>query len=140
MSSEELSGAYKKILETGLFKNIEFIRNGSELLISVEEYPTINEISFEGNKKFTDDRLVSFLTLRPRFALSPNTLDEDLNKIISAYQNIGRISARIQPKVVNLSDNRVNLIFEIYEGKVAEIESINFVGNRAFNDRRLREL
>ena len=99
MSSEELSGAYEKILETGLFKNIEFIRNGSELLISVEEYPTINQISFEGNKKFTDERLASFLTLRPRFALSPKTLNEDLNIIISAYQNIGRIQRAYNQKL-----------------------------------------
>ena len=140
LSLEELNEAYTNILETGLFKKIEFSRNGSALTIFVEEYPTINEISFEGNRRFTDDRLASFLTLKPRYVVTSKSLEKDLDSITYLYKNSGRLSARIQPKLINLSDNRVNLIFEIYEGGIAEIERINFVGNRAFSDRRLRRV
>ena len=140
LSLEELNEGYTNILETGLFKKIEFRREGSALKIFVEEYPTINEISFEGNRRFTDDRLTSFLSLKPRYVVTSKSLEKDLDSIAALYKNSGRLSARIQPKLIKLSDNRVNLIFEIFEGEIAEIERINFVGNRAFSDRRLRRV
>ena len=140
LSSEDLNEAYFNIIETGLFKSVEFNRRGSELTIFVEEHPTVNKISFEGNRRFTDDRLSSLLSLKPRFVVSPKALEKDLNSITSVYKNSGRLSARIQPKFIKLSENRVNLVFEIYEGGIAEIERINFVGNRAFSDRRLRRV
>ena len=59
-------------------------------------------------------------------------LDNDLNSIELKYKNSGRLSTRISPKIIKLSDNRVNVIFEIYEGSTVEVESINFVGNRSF--------
>ena len=110
------------------------------MIITVEEYPTINEISFEGNKKFTDEKLESFLVTQSNFVFSPETLKKDLNALQTVYKNSGRYSAKVQPKIINLSNNRVNLIFEIYEGNVLEIEKINFVGNREYSNRRLRRV
>ena len=140
LSSEDLNSAYTKILNTGLFKNITFKQNGQNLTISVEEYPTVNEVSFEGNRKFTDEKLSSFISSEPNFVFSPDKLENDLSALKTAYRNSGRFLARIQPKVVKLSNNRVNLIFEIFEGNVVEIEKINFVGNREFSNRRLRRV
>ena len=140
LSSEELNIAYKKVLDTGLFKNVVFKQNGKKLIITVAEYPTVNQISFEGNEKFTDEKLASFLITKSNVALSPVSLEKDLTALQAVYKNTGRYSARVQSKVINLSNNRVNLIFEIYEGKVIEIEKINFVGNRNFSDRRLRRV
>jgi len=140
LSSEELNTAYKRILDTGLFSNVAFKQDGRKLIITVEEYPTVNEISFEGNKKFTDEKLASVLETKLNLALTPIRLENDLVKLQAVYKNSGRYSARVQSKVINLSNNRVNLIFEIYEGRVIEIEKINFVGNRQFSDRRLRRV
>ncbi len=140
LSPEDLSSAYTRVLDTGLFKSVAFQQNDRNLIISVEEYPTVNEISFEGNRKFTDEKLSSFLTTEANLAFSPNDLEKDLDALKTAYRNTGRVSARIQPKVVNLTNNRVNLIFEIFEGNVVEIEKINFVGNREFSNRRLRRV
>ena len=61
ISSEDLNDAYKKIIDTGLFKSVKFKQSNQNLIITVEEYPTVNLISFEGNKKFTDEKLSSFL-------------------------------------------------------------------------------
>jgi len=138
ISSEDLNDAYRKIVSTGLFKNVSFKQSNQKLVISVTEYPTVNEISFEGNKKFTDEKLSSFIETKSRFVLAPNTLENDVAELQKVYKNSGRILARIQPKTINLSDNRVNVVFEIYEGSVVEIETINFVGNRTFSDRKLR--
>lgn len=140
LSSEDLKIAYSKVYDTGLFKNVEFKKNGSELIIFVEEYPTINKITFEGNRSFTDDRLSSFLKLKARYALKPKVLEQDLSNLSTVYKNSGRITARIKPKIIELSDNRVNLIFEIYEGNITEIETISFSGNRSFSDSRLRRV
>ena len=140
VSSEDLSFAYSKVVDTGLFKDVKFKQDGQNLIISVEEYATVNEISFEGNRKFTDEKLLSFLFTSKNFVFSPEKLEKDLSALKTAYRNSGRFSARIQPKVVNLSNNRVNLIFEIFEGRVVEIEKISFVGNREFSDRRLRRV
>ena len=140
ISSEDLNSAYNKVLDTGLFKDVMFKQSGRNLTITVQEYPTVNEIFFEGNKKFTDEKLISFISTKSNFVFSPVSLEEDLTALQTVYKNSGRFSARVQPKVINLSNNRVDLIFEIYEGSVVEIEKINFVGNREFSDGRLRRV
>jgi outer membrane protein insertion porin family len=140
LSSEDLSKAYSKVLDTGLFKNISFKQDGQNLIITVEEYPTVNEISFEGNKKFTDEKLMSFLVNDSNLVFTPVGLEKDLTALQTIYRNSGRLSARVQSKIINLPNNRINLIFEIFEGSVVEIEKINFVGNREFSNSRLRRV
>lgn len=140
LSSEDLSKAYSKVLDTGLFKNISFKQDGQILTITVEEYPTVNEISFEGNKKFTDEKLLSFLVNDSNLVFTPVGLEKDLTALQTIYRNSGRLSARVQSKIINLPNNRINLIFEIFEGSVVEIEKINFVGNREFSNSRLRRV
>ena len=140
VSPENLNTAYNNVLNSGLFKNVSIKQDGRNLTITVDEYPTVNEISFEGNKKFTDDKLASLLVTESNFVFAPSNLEKDLTVLQRLYRNSGRFSATVQPKVINLSNNRVNLIFEIYEGRVVEIEKINFVGNREFSDRRLRRV
>ena len=80
------------------------------------------------------------MTIKPRLVFTPLALERDLASLKSFYKNAGRISARIEPKIVKLSDNRVNVIFEIYDGPLIEIEKISFVGNREYSDRRLRRV
>ena len=140
VSDQELNEAYNNLVKTKLFRSVKFKRRDNSLIIEVEEYPTVNIVSFEGNRKFTDQRLSKLLTIKPRFVFSPKSLENDIKAIEETYRNSGRISARIQTKVINLSDNRVNVIFEIYEGNTVEVEKISFVGNRAFSDRRLRRV
>ena len=140
ISSEDLNTAYTNILDTGLFKNVSFKQDGRVLIISVDEYPTVNQISFEGNKKFTDEKLASFIVTKSNLVFTPVGLEKDLTAIKSVYRNSGRLLAKVKPKIINLSNNRVNLVFEIYEGNVVEIEKISFVGNREFSNRRLRRV
>jgi len=140
ISSEDLNTAYTNILDTGLFKNVSFKQDGRVLIIVVDEYPTVNQISFEGNKKFTDEKLASFIITKSNLVFTPVRLEKDLTAIKSVYRNSGRLSAIVKPKIINLSNNRVNLVFEIYEGNVVEIEKISFVGNREFSNRRLRRV
>ena len=127
LSLEELNKAYTNILETGLFKKIEFIRNGSALKIFVEEYPTVNEISFEGNRRFTDDRLTSFLTLKPRYVVTSKSLEKDLEAIISRANVIDprKLSGAIKfGATIRLIDEETELekVFQIVGEPEADIE------------------
>ena len=102
------------------------------------ENPSINSINFEGNSFLKDINLSELISSKERQTLSISKTEKDADLIASAYADTGRISASITPKIVELSDNRVDLIFEIVEGRITEVEKITFTGNRVFSDFRLK--
>ncbi|MBC7180558.1 MAG: outer membrane protein assembly factor BamA, partial [Roseovarius sp.] len=140
VSAGQLNDAYQKILGSGLFEDVELVPQGSNLLIRVVEFPTINQIAFEGNDKIKDEDLSGFIQSKPRQVFSPTQAERDAGIISEAYSQNGRIAARVTPKVIRRSDNRVDLVFEIFEGRKIEVQRIGFVGNKAFSDSRLRRV
>jgi outer membrane protein insertion porin family len=140
VSAAQLNGAYQRIVASGLFESVEIVPRGGTLVIKVVEYPTINRISIEGNKRIKDEVLMAALQSQPRRVLSPSIVESDAELIAAAYAQEGRLSARVSPKIIRRSDNRVDLVFEVFEGGVIEIERISFVGNEAYRDRRLRRV
>lgn len=136
----ELNDAYQRILASGLFETVTLEPRGSTLFIEVDEYPTINRISIEGNKRLKDEDLLTAVTSQPRRVYSPATVEADAQTLAQAYNIAGRTAASVTPKIIRRSDNRVDVVFEIAEGGVTEIERLSFVGNRAFSDRRLRRV
>ena len=140
VSGAELNDAYQRILASGLFETVELIPQGSRLVIRVNEYPTINVINFEGNRRIKDEDLAAIVQSQSRRVFSPTVAEQDAARISEAYQQQGRLAARVQPRVIRRSDNRVDLVFEVFEGGVVEIERIGFVGNSAYSDNRLRRV
>ncbi|MDU8929770.1 outer membrane protein assembly factor BamA [Alisedimentitalea sp. MJ-SS2] len=140
VSASQLNDAYQRILGSGLFESVTIEPRGSKLVIAVKEFPTINRIRFEGNRRLKDDDLEAFIESKPRLVFSPTKAERDAETLAEAYNQNARIGARINPKIIRRSDNRVDLVFEIFEGGVTEIERIGFVGNRAYSDRRLRRV
>nr|WP_273524595.1 outer membrane protein assembly factor BamA [Rhodosalinus sediminis] len=140
VSGAELNEAYRRILDSGLFETVEIEPQGERLVIRVAEYPTINQISFEGNRRIDDERLGELISVQPRRVFNPSQVESDVATIVEAYEAQGRIAARVTPRVIERSENRVDLVFEVFEGDVVEIERIGFVGNDAFSDRRLRRV
>ena len=140
VSGAQLNDAYRRILDSGLFETVEIDPQGDRLVIRVAEYPTINQISFEGNRRIDDDRLAELISVQPRRVFNPTQVEGDVATIVEAYEAQGRIAARVTPRVIERSENRVDLVFEVFEGDVVEIERIGFVGNDAFSDRRLRRV
>ncbi|WP_245853245.1 outer membrane protein assembly factor BamA [Maliponia aquimaris] len=140
VSAAELNDAYQRILNSGLFETVEIIPQGGTLVIRVVEYPTINRITFEGNKRIKDDDLAKIVQSQSRRVFSPRVAEADAQQISRAYEVQGRLAARVAPKVIRRSDNRVDLVFEVFEGGVAEVERIGFVGNSKYSDRRLRRV
>lgn len=140
ISAAALNDAYQRIQGSGLFETVEIEPRGGTLVIRVVEYPTINRIAIEGNKRLKDEDLMTVLRSAPRRVYSPTVAEADAAAITEAYTQAGRYAATVTPKIIRRSENRVDLVFEVTEGRVTEIERLSFVGNRAFTDRRLRRV
>ncbi len=140
VSAGELNEAYQRIVGSGLFEEVSIDPRGSTLQITVTEYPTISKIAFEGNKKIKDEDLAGQIESASRQVFNPAMAERDAATIVGAYAESGRSAARVNAKVIRRSDNRVDLIFEVFEGKKIEVQRLSFVGNRAYSDRRLRRV
>ncbi|QCP85637.1 outer membrane protein assembly factor BamA [Cereibacter sphaeroides] len=140
ISAGELNEAYQRLADSGLFETVEIVPQGGTLVIRVQEFPTVNIINFEGNARIKDDKLAGLVKSQSRRAYNPAQAEADAAAITEAYRVQGRIAATVTPKIIRRSDNRVDLVFDIAEGKVVEIERLSFVGNRAYSDRRLRQV
>ncbi|MBL4906086.1 MAG: outer membrane protein assembly factor BamA [Sneathiella sp.] len=127
----------KALFNTGLFADVSFRRDGSTVIVSVVENPIINRLAFEGNRRIADDILSSEVQLRPRIVYTRARVQNDVQRIITVYRRNGRFAAVVEPKVIQLPENRVDLVFEINEGEETGIKKIRFVGNKKFSDKRL---
>ena len=136
----ELNAAYQRIIGSGLFETVEIDPQGSTLVIRVREFPTVNRINIEGNRRIKDEALLPLLQSQVRRVYSPSVAEQDAARIVQAYEQAGRLAANVDPVIIRRSNNRVDVVFEVKEGRVVEVERISFVGNRNFGDRRLRRV
>lgn len=137
-SSETLNEALKNLYGTGLFADVAMKLDRGVLFVDVIENPVINEIAFEGNSELKDAELLSEISLRPRQVFTKTQVQNDVSRIHEIYRRSGRFAANVEPKIIKLDQNRVNLVFEVSEGTITEIKGIRFVGNEAFDDDALR--
>ncbi len=135
---ERIDRSLKALFVTGLFADVKLTREGNFLVVRVVENPIINRIAFEGNAKLADKDLNGEIQLRPRVVYTRTRVQNDVRRILELYRRRGRFAATVEPKVIQLSENRVDLVFEINEGPSTGVRSINFVGNRQFGDGTLR--
>ncbi len=138
MNRATLDSALKGLFATGLFADVTLTQEGSALVVEVMENPVVNQIAFEGNEKIEDAALLSEIQMRSRQVFTRTRVQSDVSRLYQVYRRHGRFSVSIEPKVIKLDQNRVNLVFEVEEGDVTKVESIRFVGNRHFDDDRLR--
>ena len=137
-SAAQINSAVQRLFATGFFKEVDITPAGSTLVIDVVENPTLNRVVVEGNKRLKDEVLLDLITSAPRQTYSPSRAESDARKIAQAYAASGRIGAVVTPRIIQRSQNRVDLAFQVVEGNVTEVESITFAGNNVFSDRRLR--
>ena len=137
-SDAQVNDAVQRIVNSGLFQSVVAVPTGGGLRIVVVERPTINRISIEGNRRLEDESLLPILSSQPRRVYSPAVAEADASLIADAYASEARLATTVTPKIIRRSDNRVDLVFEVAEGRNVENERVSFVGNRAYSDRRLR--
>ncbi|HEX5078663.1 MAG TPA: outer membrane protein assembly factor BamA [Geminicoccaceae bacterium] len=135
-----LDQSLKNLFATGLFDDVTIRREGDDVVVAVVENPIINRIAFEGNLRLDDDVLTSEVQLRPRVVYTRSRVQNAVTRILELYRRNGRYGATVEPKVIQLPQNRVDLVFEINEGPLTEIERIVFIGNKAFDDGELRDV
>lgn len=138
VTQDALDQALKSLFATGLFADVQVSENSGIVTVKIVENPVINQVAFEGNKDLKDEQLQGEIQARSRQVFTRTGVQEDVARLYSIYQKNGRFSADIQPKIIKLDQNRVNLIFEISEGPVTEIDTIRFVGNNRFSADELR--
>lgn len=140
VSGADLNGAFQRLQESGLFESVDIEPRGNRLVIKVTEFPTINRINFEGNRRLKDENLATIVQSQARRVFNPSTAERDAAEIANAYSQQGRLTATVSPRIIRRSDNRVDLVFEIFEGGLTEIERLGFVGNQVYSDSRLRRV
>ena len=128
----------KKLQSSGYFSKINVRMSGNTLRIDVTESPIVNQVTVEGNDAVSTDDLKKELKTRERTSYDAATIGADVQRLLTVYQRQGYFGTKIEPKKIELSDNRVNVVYEISEGHPTYITDIDFVGNKKFSDRTLR--
>ena len=137
---EQEDEALKAMVSTGLFSDVRITHAGGRIVVTVAENPVINRVAFEGNKKAKDEQLQAETQSKPRGTLSRPTVQADVQRIIEIYHRSGRFDVSVDPKIIELPNNRVDLVFEIKEGDKTGIKEIVFVGAKAFSHGRLKDV
>ena len=135
-----LSKAVKNLYLTGFFNDVKIFESENIIYINVKENPIINKIAFEGNSEITDEALNDEILSKVRKVYSKDKIKSDVIKIQNLYKRLGFFSSYIEPKIIKIAQNRVNLVFEVYEGLEAKIKKINFIGNKEFSDSTLKDV
>jgi outer membrane protein insertion porin family len=140
LGPEQEDEALKALVATGLFSDVRISHAGNRLVVTVVENPVINRVAFEGNKKAKDEQLSAEVQSKPRGTLSRPTVQADVQRIIEIYHRSGRFDVSVDPKIIELPNNRVDLVFEIKEGDKTGVKEIRFVGAHAYSSSRLKEV
>src|SRR5215471_11834340 len=130
----------KSLFSTGLFSDVRIDREGAGVVVTVVENPVVNQVAFEGNREVDKATLSAEVQLKPRSVFTRAKAQADVQRILDVYRRQGRYAASVDPKIIELDSNRVNLVFEIDEGNATKVKAINFIGNRAFSDTQLRDI
>jgi outer membrane protein insertion porin family len=139
-TAETLDQALKDLYATELFADVVITgADTGNLVITVRENPVINRIVLEGNKRIKSDKIMPEIKLAPRQIFTRSKVRADVDRIIELYRRQGRFAASVEPKIVQLDQNRVDLIFEISEGDKSKVRAINIIGNEEYSDGRLRK-
>jgi outer membrane protein insertion porin family len=139
-TAASLDQALKDLYATQLFADVTISGGDTgDLVIAVRENPVINRIVLDGNKRIKDDKILPEIKLAPRQIFTRSGARADVERILELYRRQGRFAARVEPKIVQLDQNRVDVVFEIYEGDLAKVRAINVLGNANFSDARLQK-
>jgi len=125
-NADKVDESLKALFATGLFADVTLVRDGDTLVVRLVENPIINRVVFEGNKRVKTEDIQAEVQLRPRLVFTRTRVQQDVQRMLEIYRRNGRFATRIEPKIVQLEQNRVDLVFEINEGPLTGIQQISF--------------
>lgn len=138
-SQAQVDQSLKTLFATGLFADVQIQQSSGVVTVKVVENPIINRIAFDGNSKVSNKTLDEEVQLKPRMVFSRAKVQADVQRVLEIYRRSGRFAAQVEPKTVQLGQNRVDLVFEINEGPTTGVSRIIFIGNKVFSDGTLRD-
>ncbi len=139
LKQSDIDNALKNLYATGFFADVKIYKSGNSVVVRVLENPIVNKVAFEGNKKIETVDLEKEMELKSRSVFAQDKVQSDVKRILDIYRRSGRYNAVVEPKIIEQDQNRVDLVYEITEGETAQVEKINFVGNKIFSDSDLRK-
>ena len=141
LSENNLNQVLKQLYESNFFELVSVKIEDNILRIKVKEYPIIQNVMYEGIKssEMLED-LKKGVNLKSRSSFNEILLIKDKENIASKLKNLGYYFAEIDTSVEELSDNKVNLVFNISIGKKAKIKKISFIGNKIYKDKKLKSI
>ncbi len=98
----------------------------------------INRIIIEGAKRVKEDKIREEIRLAPRQIFTRSKARADVGRILELYRRSGRFAAAVEPKIVLLEQNRVDVVFEMTEGPKSKVRQINILGNEKFSEKKIR--
>ena len=140
ITDEEINLITKNLYQSDFFDEISVKVNNDILYIEVIETPIINEIYFFGNSFFSDDDLREIIKINKRDTLSKNKLNQAIENIKIQYSKTGRTFAKVEVTKKELTQSRINLLFEVTEGELVKVNKINFFGNKVFSNNKLKSI
>ncbi len=137
---DRINDSLKTLYATGLFKNVTITRDGDNLDVAVVENPTVDQVLFSGNKVVVDKDALAAISLKPRSVFTPAAAEADRRALLDLYAKKGYYDATVVPNIIELPDNRVNVVFQCTDGTQTLVSRITFLGNQHFSQDRLREV
>ena len=141
MDDEAATEAIKSLYSTGFFKDVRLEAEGNVLVVTVQERSSIAQIDLSGNKSLPSDKMKEGLKqigIAEGQIFDKAQLDRAEQEIKKQYLAQGKYAATVKTVVSPLERNRVAVRFDIEEGAVSKIRSINIVGNRAYSTEDLQ--
>ena len=138
VNSETVNDVAKKLQSSGYFSAVNVFLSDNVLKIKVEEAPIINMVTVEGNDEIDTDDLKKEIKTKERASYDKSVIGGDVQRMLTLYQRKGFFGTKINPKKIDLDNNRVNVVYEIKEGHPTYIENIDFENNKKFRSRTLR--
>ena len=128
LNKKNINAILKKLYDTNFFEDISVILNQNKLRIVVKEYPIIQSIKFDGIKSNSlRDDITRNLKLKNRSSFNENILNKDKNIILSELKNKGYYFSKIDVELIDLENNKIDLVYNINLGEKAKIKKLFFL-------------
>ncbi len=137
IDDKQITYAIRELFKTGFFADVQLLRDGDVLVVKVQERPSITDVKIEGNSDIDDETLQDAMKgvgLVKGQIFNRQLLEKMTQELESVYFSQGKYNVKIETKVEELDQNRVNIEIDISEGIKSLIKQINIIGNKVFDD------
>ena len=140
-SESDINEVLNNLYSTNFFEDVKLELKNNIFIINVKEYPVVNQLVFTGenNKRYISE-IKKLIKLKEKQSFIKSYLSQDIETIKQLYSSVGYNFSKIEIKVKNFDENKIDLLFDINKGNQTVISSIKFIGDKKISDRRLRDV